>query len=106
MRIGSAIVVHLSHATEQRQGRVHLILYAHAWLQDDIRQLMRNDPRFFTRLIAQLDKQMHNMMRENQMRQKQMEADKKEIAQIDHTLKIHVYNNMVGAECLTQGREQ
>ncbi|GFH30280.1 uncharacterized protein HaLaN_29101 [Haematococcus lacustris] len=62
--------------------------------QERIKQLMKGDPKFIARLIEQLDKQMHGLMLQRQKRQAQLDADLKEMAQLDHTIATNIAPNL------------
>ncbi|GFH29481.1 uncharacterized protein HaLaN_28144 [Haematococcus lacustris] len=70
--------------------------------QARIKQLMKGDPKFIARLIEQLDKQMHGLMLERQKRQAQLDADLKEMAQLDHTIATNIAPNLEEAASLLQ----
>jgi hypothetical protein len=96
-------------------------------MQDRIKNLMGSDPKFITRLISvnddtkpplqmaqhspvvlmsaccsvhlqQLDKQMHQMLKQKQEKQAQIDADMKAIADLDNSIQTHI---MVGVLYLT-----
>eukprot|EP00879_Flechtneria_rotunda_P016473 GHRR01017238.1.p1 GENE.GHRR01017238.1~~GHRR01017238.1.p1 ORF type:complete len:140 (+),score=42.94 GHRR01017238.1:182-601(+) len=58
--------------------------------QEKIKELMRRDPKFIARLIAQLDKQMHKLMLEKHKRTEEVKADQAAVAKIDETIKTHI----------------
>lgn len=58
--------------------------------EDKIKTLMRRDPKFISRLISQLDKQMHGMLESKQRRVEQMNQDQEEVDKINQIIASHV----------------
>ena len=54
----------------------------------DVQALMKSDPRFISRLIQQLDSQMHNMQDEKRRRQQAIKDDTEEMLRIDKEISI------------------
>lgn len=61
---------------------------------EKIKILMRRDPKFITRLISDLDKNMHAMMLEKHKRMQHMVDAQKEIEQINEQIKMHIKPNL------------
>ncbi|KAL6761332.1 flagellar associated protein [Haematococcus lacustris] len=74
--------------------------------QERIKQLMKGDSKFIARLIEQLDKQMHGLMLERQKRQAQLDADLKEMAQLDHTIATNIAPNLEKAVQAVRAKTQ
>lgn len=56
----------------------------------DVQALMKSDPRFIARLIAQLDAQMHGMQDEKKRRQQAIAQDSEELQRIDKEIATHI----------------
>ncbi|KAG2493954.1 hypothetical protein HYH03_007884 [Edaphochlamys debaryana] len=65
---------------------------------EKIKILMRRDPKFITRLISELDKSMHKVLREKAKRKQEIEDAEKEIEKIDEEIKTHITPNVARLE--------
>ena len=61
----------------------------------DVQALMKSDPRFIARLIAQLDSQMHGMQDEKKRRQEAVAQDNEELQRIDKEIATHIQPRLV-----------
>ncbi|GMH39626.1 hypothetical protein BSKO_07524 [Bryopsis sp. KO-2023] len=57
-------------------------------------ELMKRDPKFITRLISDLDKSMHKMLGEREMRRQRIERNLAEINRINGEVDAHIMPNL------------
>ncbi|KAI8463628.1 MAG: flagellar associated protein [Monoraphidium minutum] len=65
---------------------------------EKIKILMRRDPRFIGRLIAQLDKHMHEKLYEKHQRLEAIKADEEALSRLDATIASHITPNLARVE--------